>query len=355
MKKKLSKIISVTLCAVMLISVLSILPSAVSVNQGVDALRSQWTRGNGPRKSGYSIDYSCYSPKKSGSDSSKYPLCVFLPGAGEGSYEGKELNANNFPLWSSDEYQSRFQNAGGSYLLIARAPEPLFWDTAPISALKAAIDDYTAKNPNIDTDRIYVIGWSLGAVGATKLVTDYPNNFAGLVLMATRHAITASEAKTLKNTAVWLIHSTGDSYALYNTYCSPSWKNLRERTADRSKLRLTSCSSAPTAVGLFNHNVWDYLAYDCSISAGCGGLKTIDGNGNTVGGVQGISWISQWSKKAPAAPDKPDTPDSGDKVCSCQCHSTSGFNKFIWSIKCLFYKFFAMSSKRTCACGAKHW
>ena len=352
MKKRLTKLISLTLCFVMLISAFSILSSAMSVNQGISALRTQWTRGAGPRRSGYSIDYSCYSPKKSDSDTAKYPLCVFLPGAGEGKYQGKELTANNFPLWSSDEYQSRFQNASGSYLLIARAPEPIYWDTAPTSALKAAIDDYVAKNPNIDADRIYVIGWSLGAVGATRLATDYPDSFAGIVLMATRHAITSSEAKKLRNMSVWLIHSTGDSYALYNTYCAPSWKNLKANTSDRAKLRLTTCSTAPTAVGLFNHNIWNYLAYDCSTSAGCGGLKTVDGNGNTDSNVQGILWISQWSKKTSSTPDKPDSGD--EKPCSCQCHS-SGFTKFIWNIKCLFYKFFSMNSKRTCSCGAKHW
>lgn len=352
MKKRLTKLISLTLCFVMLISAFSILSSAMSVNQGISALRTQWTRGAGPSRSGYSIDYSCYSPKKGDSDTVKYPLCVFLAGAGQGSYEGKELYANNFPLWSSDEYQSRFQNAGGSYLLIARAPEPIYWDTAPTSSLKAAIDDYVAKNPNIDPDRIYVIGWCLGAVGATRLATDYPDSFAGLILHANRHAITASEAASLKNTAVWLINSTSDSYSVYGTYCVPSWKNLRAKTSDTNKLRLTTCSSAPTGGALFNHVVWNYTAYDCSIPAGCENLRTVNGRGETIENVTAISWISQWSKKAPATPDKPDSGD--EKLCSCQCHS-SGFTKFIWNIKCLFYKFFGMNSKRTCSCGAKHW
>ena len=43
-----------------------------------------------------------------------------------------------------------------------------------------------------------------------------------------------------------------------------------------------------------------------------------------------------------------------EDVCRCDCHSSKGFTKFIWSIKVFFWRIFS-SSKRMCACGASHW
>ncbi|MDD6022128.1 MAG: hypothetical protein ACI4GA_01850 [Acutalibacteraceae bacterium] len=345
MNKHFKKLISVLLCLAMLTSFLSLTVGAISADEGLSALRAQWSKGYGPNKGGYSIDYSYFSPKKGNADTTKYPLCIFLAGAGEGKYDGKELTANSFPYWSADEYQAKFQNAGGAYLMLARAPEPVYWDTAPASSLKAAIDDFIEKNPNVDSERIYILGWCLGAVGAANIASKYPGFFAGAILMCMRHAITESEAENLKDTAVWLVHCKNDSYSLYNTYCVPSWRNLREHTSDLNKLRLTTCSSAPTAAALLNHNVWDYIVYDCSKPAGCSDLNTVDGKGQTQNNVSAINWLSQWTNEK----------EEEESSCSCDCHSGNSFVRFIWQIKVFFYKIFSVSSKRVCACGAKHW
>lgn len=346
MKKTFKRVVSVIMCLVMLLSVSSVFASAMSVNEGMGALRSQWSRGAGPEVGGCSVDYSYYSPKKSESDTTKYPLCVFMAGAGEGGYEGEELEGNRFAYWSGEENQVKFRNAGGSYLLIVRSQDPIYWDTMPISPLKAAIDDFAQKNPNVDTDRIYVIGWCLGAVGATRLITAYPNSFAGAVLNANRTTISSSEARDLKDMAIWLVHCTSDSYSMYNLYCSPTWKNLKSQTSNPAKIRLTTCEDAPDTGVLLNHVVWNYIVYDCQDAAGCVGLKTIDGYGNEDKTPTAISWLSQWSMN-----DKSESTNS----CSCQCHSTGILDKLIWSIKCFIYKIFSSDSKQFCDCGVKHW
>lgn len=346
MKRSFKRTVSVLLCLVMLASVFSVAVSAMSVNEGMGALRSQWLRGAGPEVSGRSVDYSYYSPKKSDSDKTKYPLCVFMAGAGEGGYEGEELIGNKFAYWSGEENQVKFQNAGGAYLLIARSQDPVYWDMMPISSLKAAIDDFAKKNPNVDTDRIYVIGWCLGAVGATKLITAYPDSFAGAVLVSNRTAISASDAAKIKNMSVWLVHCTTDSYSVYNLYCAPSWKNLKEQTADPNRLRLTTCTDAPDTGVLLNHVLWNYLVYDCTNGDEYENIKTVNGFGETEDNVKAISWISQWSLS--------DFDDEVEK-CSCQCHSTSAITKLIWNIKCIFYKIFSADSKRVCDCGKLHW
>lgn len=346
MKKTLRKALSLVLCVALLISSFAFLASAVSVNSSMSELRSQWSRGVGPEVGGRSIDYSYYSPKKSDSDTTKYPLCIFMAGAGEGGYEGEELQGNNFPYWSGEETQAQFVNAGGSYLLIARSPDPIYWDTCPIAPLKAAIDDFAEKNPNVDTDRVYVIGWCIGAVGAKRLVTAYPDAFAGVVFSAIRTKISDSDAKAMKNMAVWFLHCTSDSYSVYNMYCAPSWENVKKNTSNPNMVRLTTCSDAPDTGVLYNHVVWNYIAYDCRDSANCVDLKTINGYGEEEENVKAISWLSRWW----LGQDHSDV----EKACTCQCHSTNAITKLIWSIKCFIYKIFS-PSKRTCSCGAMHW
>lgn len=39
--------------------------------------------------------------------------------------------------------------------------------------------------------------------------------------------------------------------------------------------------------------------------------------------------------------------------CSCDCHSTNGFKKFIWKILCFFYKIFG--TNKVCGCGSVHY
>ena len=343
---KIRKLISVLLALMMLLSCFAISASAVSLDDGLSALRGQWSRGNGPKKGGYDIDYSFYSPKKSDDDPTKYPLVVFMGGATEGKSKGHELEANNFAYWSSEEYQARFEDAGGAYLLIARAPEEtaLFWDSPLLTdALFAAIDDFANKNPNVDKDRISVLGWCLGACGAAMLVTEHPDYFAAGIYMASRYTVSNSQADRLKNVSTWIICCLSDSYSVYDLYSGPFWSKMRSSAADKSKIRLTTCTSAPDISILLKHNVWDMVARDMTSNEGCTGVKTVDGNSDEIDSPSVITWLSQQRRS-----------ETSQNGCAHQCH-TSGISKFFWSIKSFFYRIFGMSSYKYCECGKAHW
>ena len=121
MKKNVRRVFALCLTVLLLLPVFSGAAGAVSLEDGAEALRAQWHRDAGPDKGGYSLDYSYFEPKAAARE--KLPLFVFMPGAGEGTYAGKELIKNNFYRWSSEELQSRVTNAAGAYLLILRSPE----------------------------------------------------------------------------------------------------------------------------------------------------------------------------------------------------------------------------------------
>lgn len=345
--KKTTKIISLFLSLILLVSLVALPASAVSINAGSAALEAQFDRDAGPTVDGYSIDYSYFSPVKSEKDTTKYPLMIFMAGWTEGEYPGKELTSNCLSTWSSSELQARFNNKG-CYILFARAPEEkgFCWD-APhlISPLKAAIDDFTAKHPNVDKSRIYVTGWCLGATGALNLVSTYSNYFAGLLFMSAVTSVSASQAAKLSNTAVWIFHCKKDTFAPIGLYAEPSWRNLKSATNVPEKLRFTTFETAPDCGSLLpNHNTWNMIAYDmANDDSRYSGMKTVDGAGNTIPASDGIiSWLS--SQK-----------NTNNADCSCECHNGNLLTSLIWKIKVVIYRFFGMNDKKICECSVSHW
>lgn len=346
--KNCIKIISVLLSVILLMSAFTLSSSAVSINDGSAALEAQFDRDAGPTVDGYSIDYSYYSPVKGNSDTKKYPLMIFMAGWTEGEYPGKELTSNCLSTWSSSELQARFSESKGCFILFARAPEEtgLRWNSAQLtSPLKAAIDDFTVKHPNVDTERIYVTGWCLGAQGAANLVATYSNYFAGLLFMSAVSTISASQAAKLSNTAVWIFHCKKDSFAPIGLYAEPSWSNIKSATNVPEKIRFTTFDTAPDCGTLLpNHNTWNMIAYDmANDDSRYSGMKTVDGTGKEIPASDGlISWLS--SQK-----------NTNNADCSCECHNGSFFTRLIWKIKVVIYKFFGMDDKKTCECSVSHW
>ena len=110
----MKKIVSVFLSLFML--VLSALPvSAISISEGNGALNEQMLDGQHG-----SQDYVYFSPVKGNSDSTKYPLLVWLHGAMSGYQKREQLGSYKFSNWASDEYQARFENAGALSIKVCK-------------------------------------------------------------------------------------------------------------------------------------------------------------------------------------------------------------------------------------------
>ncbi|MCR5781911.1 MAG: hypothetical protein K6G90_04150 [Clostridia bacterium] len=264
---------------------------AVRLEDGIDALREQWSRGKGPESGGFALEYSYYEPE-SASGENRLPLFVFMAGAGEGSRSGKELTDNDFANWSSEEFQSRALG-GGACLQILKAPEPVYFDTVPVSSIFAAINDF-AENHFVDKSRIYVLGWCIGAAGAANVVLKYPSYFAGLGLISPRVVISSGEAEKLKDTSVWIFGCKNDTYSAYGVYVAPSWKNLVNKAEDGNNIRLTTSRTAPRAAAIFNHMMWRLLEYDFaeSVLEDFKDLKTLNGDGEEITFQRVISWFT---------------------------------------------------------------
>ena len=273
------RIVAVLLCIAVLLGVSVIPASSLSYDAGIGALREQWESGEGPSVVGFNIDYSYYVP----ATTEPCPLFVFMGGAGNGTYEGKELNATDFPYWSSDEFQSSAVNTKGMYLMILRSPLPFYFDTCPLEPMYEAIRDF-ADTHNVDKKRIILIGRCLGASGAHRLAVNYPDYFSGVCYLCPRTRISMSDAKTLSHMKIWIFNSYLDSYSIFPFYALPSWINLLLFTKVRKNVRFTTCVKAPRGGGILNHEMCRLVEknFTHDVEKDYTGLSTVDAMGKLI-------------------------------------------------------------------------
>lgn len=126
----------------------------------------------------------------------KYPLVIFLHGAGERGSNNESQLTHGASMFAKNANRKAFP----AYVLFPQCPGGVFWSfdvdwpssfdqsTFPVDApiakangmAKELIDSYL-KQDNIDHNRIYIIGISMGAMGTYDLVCRFPGLFAAAV------------------------------------------------------------------------------------------------------------------------------------------------------------------------------
>jgi predicted peptidase len=167
-----------------------------------------------------SIVYRLFVPKNY-SPSKKYPLMLTLHGAGErGSDDSSQLFHYFNKEWAGDSVQvlhpcfvaapqcpldSQWVNtpwANGSYDM----------DKVPISGpmqAVAGILDSLEKEFNIDPDRVYVSGLSMGGYGTWYLIAKFPGRFAAAVPVC--GAGDPKKAAVIGKLPIWAFHAEDDA------------------------------------------------------------------------------------------------------------------------------------------------
>ena len=124
----------------------------------------------------------------------KYPLVLFLHGAGERGNDnekqllhGSSLFTNSdtrkdypsivlFPQCPEDEWWINFERTEGGELEFSKKPKI----TKSLSLVKSLTDSYL-KNEAVDKRRVYVMGLSMGGMGTYDLICRYPRYFAAAI------------------------------------------------------------------------------------------------------------------------------------------------------------------------------
>ena len=123
---------------------------------------------------GENFHYLKYTPKNEGDE--KKPLLVFMHGAGErGKRDGSELEKVALYGYFKDVADGK----DFPFIMVApQCPENEYWGSF-IESLNRFLDKIIAEN-NVDTDRIYLTGMSMGGTASWMWGLSSPERFAAI-------------------------------------------------------------------------------------------------------------------------------------------------------------------------------
>lgn len=162
------------------------------------------------------MKYDLFKPKRQ----DKNPLIIFLHGAGEGGENQSHLLADRAVMtFIEPDTQHYFDYP---YVLAPQCPD--FWlkKFKLNNKIFSGKKDYTEiliklinsiinDNKSIDTNRIYIIGASMGGYQGLRLLSHSPKLFAAGIIACPAKKPTTKQLKSLEKTPLWFLHSWNDN------------------------------------------------------------------------------------------------------------------------------------------------
>ena len=194
--------------------------------------------------------------------SKKYPLILFLHGAGERGSDNMRQLIHGSKMFLQPGVRSQYP----AIVLFPQCPENSFWANTkmdrtktpvsfefdyegqpnwPLDAVNRLVDSVMA-NEAVDPDRVYITGLSMGGMGTFETVHRWPNRFAAAMPIC-GGGNTAAYDKRVKDIAFHVYH--GDKDAVVDVNLS---RNMVQRLNDL-KVKSVEYTEYPGV----NHNSWD--------------------------------------------------------------------------------------------------
>jgi len=189
----------------------------------------------------------------------KYPLILFLHGAGERGVDNQKHLIHVVPHLISDSIQKEF----ASIILVPQCPEDEYW--APVKRNEWMMSDNgTITNPmekvirildkvkqdeRVDQHKIYVVGLSMGGFGTCDIIARKPEIFAAAAPIC--GGADLSKVDQFKDIPIWVFHGASDSVV--------SVTLSRELVF---KLQQSGSKPKYTEYPGVGHNVWDAAVRD---------------------------------------------------------------------------------------------
>lgn len=138
-----------------------------------------------------------------------WPLVLYLHGAGVGGKNPEYARQAALP-WVLETSQARLETRvfiSGNFIVIAPlAPFNARWRDVT-SDLDRILNDVSAAY-NVDDDRVYVTGFSMGGYGTWALALAYPDRFAAIAPVGGSDPY--PDICDLKDVPVWIVHGALD-------------------------------------------------------------------------------------------------------------------------------------------------
>ena len=144
------------------------------------------------------VGYLLYLPENYNM-SEKFPLMLFLHGSGERGTDLEKVKVHGPPKLIE-------QGKDFPFIVVSpQCPEGYWWYLEALDALlKEIVNKY-----NIDEERIYVTGLSMGGFGTWDLAIKYPNRFAAIAPIC--GGGNARQVSVIKDLPVWVFHGAKDN------------------------------------------------------------------------------------------------------------------------------------------------
>ena len=147
------------------------------------------------------LKYLLFLPNEYETSEQKWPLVLFLHGAGERGDNPEVLKVHG---------PTKLAAAGKQFPFILVAPQcpKNDWWSAKTEDL-AALVDHIAQTYRVDTSRLYVTGLSMGGFGTWSLITQYPDKFAAAAPICGGGDDVLARFR-LRTMPVWVFHGAKD-------------------------------------------------------------------------------------------------------------------------------------------------
>lgn len=191
-----------------------------------------------------------------------YPLVIFLHGSGERGDDNDAQLKNAVLAFAEKDLQAKRP----CYVAVPQCPvgqkwsnyeieNDVFWRekiTDPSAALMDWLEDFLKQNPNIDKNRIYLTGLSMGGLGTFDLLIRYPNKFAAAIPVCGGGE--PSKAASIKHIPLWVTHGVLDK----SVPVEYSRNMVAALKKEGSKVKYTEYST-------LSHGIWQETFYNNEI------------------------------------------------------------------------------------------
>ena len=143
------------------------------------------------------LDYLLFLPEGYGDGDKKWPLILFLHGAGESGDDLAKVKIHGPPKIVETKHDLPF-------IVVSPQSPGRGWN---VDALKGLLDE-VLTDYRVDRNRVYLTGLSMGGFGTWSLAAAYPDTFAAIAPIC--GGGNPSEAKRLKDLPIWVFHGAKD-------------------------------------------------------------------------------------------------------------------------------------------------
>jgi predicted peptidase len=150
-----------------------------------------------------------YVPPEATSPAAPRPLILFLHGAGEsGTNNVAQVNQNIDNLLAEAKQR-------GAFLYAPQTNSG--WASTTILSRTASMLDRALADHNVDANRIYATGLSMGGGGVWNMIHRYPDQFAAAVPIAAVSPGAGFLPANLLDQSIWAFHARNDNVVSVNS------------------------------------------------------------------------------------------------------------------------------------------